>query len=88
VDPSHNYIGDQTLVPNPKPKFKPGYLHIGADIKAWDQNTIQCDLANDNWPQPQSPVTTVAALGVILMLTPTLTLTLTLTLDPNPNPRP
>ena len=43
----------------------PSYHYIGADIKAWDSETMQCDLANDNWPRPSVPVTMVAALGVL-----------------------
>jgi hypothetical protein len=42
-----------------------GTAYIPADIKKWSPETIQCDIANDAWPQPPGRVDTVAALGVL-----------------------
>ena len=42
-----------------------GTRYIPADVKKWDEHTIQCDIANDKWPKPAIRVDTVAALGVL-----------------------
>ena len=35
------------------------------DVQQWTKDTLLCNLANDEWPQPQVPVTVIAAIGVL-----------------------